>query len=75
MPVSEQVALLYCGTKNLLQDIPVEKVSEFENIFLDVLRSNYKDKVLDPLANGLIDATVGELITKVAGEVVMSLKQ
>ena len=74
MPVGEQVALLYCGTKNLLQGIPVDKVPEFENVFLDVLRSNYKESVLDTLASGVIDATVGELIAKVAGEVVMSLK-
>ncbi|MBQ2127397.1 MAG: F0F1 ATP synthase subunit alpha, partial [Bacteroidaceae bacterium] len=74
MPVGEQVALLYCGTKNLLQDIPVDKVPEFETMFLDVLRSRYKESVLDTLASGVIDATVGELIAKVASEVVISLK-
>ena len=74
MPVGEQVALLYCGTKNLLQGIPVDKVPEFEIMFLDVLRSSYKESVLDTLASGVIDATVGELIAKVASEVVISLK-
>jgi F-type H+-transporting ATPase subunit alpha len=74
VPVGEQVALLYCGTKNLLQGIPVDKVPKFETMFLDLLRSNYKESVLDTLASGVIDATVGELIAKVAGEVVMSLK-
>ena len=74
MPVGEQVALLYCGTKNLLQNIPVDKVPEFEIMFLDVLRSRYKESVLDVLASGVIDATVGELIAKAASEVVISLK-
>ena len=74
MPVGEQVALLYCGTKNLLQGIAVDKVPEFEKLFLDVLRSRYKENVLDVLASGVIDANVGELISKVAGEVVISLK-
>jgi F-type H+-transporting ATPase subunit alpha len=40
MPVAEQIALLYCGTKNLLQGIPVDEVPEFEIMFLDVLRSS-----------------------------------
>ena len=74
MPVGEQVALLYCGTKNLLQGMAVDKVPEFEKLFLDVLRSRYKESVLDVLASGVIDANVGELISKVAGEMVISLK-
>ena len=74
MPVGEQVALLYCGTKNLLQGMAVDKVPEFEKLFLDVLRSRYKESVLDVLASGVIDANVGELISKVAGEMVVSLK-
>ena len=74
MPVGEQVALLYCGTKNLLQEIAVDMVPEFEKLFLDVLRSKYKETVLDVLSAGVIDTAVEELIVKVAKEVALSLK-
>ena len=74
MPVGEQVALLYCGTKNLLQGIAVDKVPHFEKLFLDVLRSRYKESVLDVLSAGVLNADVEKLITEAAADVVASLK-
>ena len=74
MPVGEQVALLYCGTKNLLQGIAVDKVPNFEKLFLDVLRSRYKESVLDVLSAGVLNADVEKLITDVAADVVASMK-
>ena len=74
MPVGEQVALLYCGTKNLLQGIAVDKVPQFEKLFLDVLRSRYKESVLDVLSAGVLNADVEKLITDVAADVVASIK-
>ena len=74
MPVGEQVALLYCGTKNLLQSIAVDKVSEFEKLFLDVLRSRYKESVLDVLSAGVLNADVEKLIIEAAADVVASMK-
>ena len=74
MPVGEQVALLYCGTKNLLQGIAVDKVPHFEKLFLDVLRSRYKESVLDVLSAGVLNADVEKLVTDVAADVVASMK-
>ena len=74
MPVGEQVALLYCGTKNMLQGIAVDKVPQFEKLFLDVLRSRYKESVLDVLSAGVLNADVEKLITDVAADVVASMK-
>ena len=74
MPVGEQVALLYCGTKNLLQGITVDKVPSFEKLFLDVLRSRYKESVLDVLSAGQLSAEAEKIITDVAADVVASLK-
>ena len=74
MPVGEQVALLYCGTKNLLQGITVDKVPEFEKLFLDVLRSRYKESVLDVLSAGQLNADVEKQMTDAAADVVASIK-
>jgi F-type H+-transporting ATPase subunit alpha len=75
MPVGEQIALLYCGTKNLLGSIPVEKVQEFEVLFLDILRMRNKADVLDVLASGNIDEHVEKLITAAAAEATAALKE
>lgn len=74
MPVEEQIAVLYCGINNLLRDIPVSLVPDFEKTFLDVVRTRCKDSVLAKLAGGVIDDDVKIEIEKIAGEVVKSYK-
>ncbi|MCH7612634.1 MAG: F0F1 ATP synthase subunit alpha [Candidatus Marinimicrobia bacterium] len=40
MDVAKQIVIIFAGTKGHLDDIPVEKVSEFENGFFDYLDAN-----------------------------------
>ena len=75
MPVGEQVAILYCGTNALMRDIPLSKVPEFQRIFLERMRSGHRADVLDPLAQGKIDAVISGTIERVAAEIVETLKQ
>jgi F-type H+-transporting ATPase subunit alpha len=51
MPVAEQVAIIFCGTKGLLQKVAVDKVRQFEKDFLFSLRQNHPD-VLENLGKG-----------------------
>lgn len=51
MPVGEQIAILYCGVHGLLYAVPVEKVRECQDQFLEAMRNMHK-KVLDNLALG-----------------------
>lgn len=74
MPVGEQVAILYCGTKGLLADVPLEKVREFQEQFLNVLRATYVDNVLHPLTEGQLTDEVEQLLKKVAAELVSQYK-
>ena len=74
MPVGEQVAILYCGTKGLLADVPLEKVREFQEQFLNVLRATYVDNVLRPLTEGKLTDEVEQLLKKVAAELVSQYK-
>ena len=69
MPVGEQVAILYCGTKGLLRDVPLSKVRDFQESFLQMLRANYADSVLGELSRGNIDDNVVKNIEKVAADV------
>ena len=41
MSVENQVAIIFAGSEGFLDDIPVEKVGEFETGLLEYLESNY----------------------------------
>ncbi|HCM67720.1 MAG TPA: F0F1 ATP synthase subunit alpha [Candidatus Kerfeldbacteria bacterium] len=51
MPVAEQVAIIYAVVSGFLDDIPVDRVSEFEMKFLEYLRTSRK-QVLDEIVKG-----------------------
>ena len=51
MPVEKQVAIIYCGTKGLLNNIPIEKMKEFEDQFLATL-SSHSNNILNELKSG-----------------------
>ena len=69
MPVAEQVASLYCGTRGLLKDVPVVNVRDLQDSFLQIIRSNYADTVLAELKRGNLSEEVCKTIEKVAGDV------
>ena len=73
MPVAEQIALLYCGINNLLREVPLDKVEEFETMFLDVMRTRHKESVLDVLASGVISDDVAAMIESAAKEITSTL--
>ena len=74
MPVGEQIAILYCGINNLLHDVPLARIKEFENLFLEQMRLRYKDSVLDILATGVINNDVAKRIEECAREIAVTLK-
>lgn len=66
LPTEHQVAIIYCGTKGLLADVPIEKVSEFEKRFLEILELKHKETVLNPLRDGIINDEITNIITEEA---------
>jgi F-type H+-transporting ATPase subunit alpha len=56
LPVEEQIAIIYCGTKNLLKGVPVDKVREFEVEFLDYMRNKHADTMASLKAGKYTDA-------------------
>ncbi|MDG1027908.1 MAG: F0F1 ATP synthase subunit alpha [Flavobacteriaceae bacterium] len=65
--VEEQVAIIYAGSKNLLRNVPVEKVKEFETAFLLTLKKKHK-KVLGELKAGKLTDNVLDTLNSVAQE-------
>ena len=68
MPLGEQVAVLYCGTHALMADIAVERVGEFQDLFLDGMRGKHAD-VLDALAAGRMPENGPAVIEELAKDV------
>ena len=71
MSVQDQIAIIYCGTKGLLMNVPVTKIREFEREFLDFMNLKHKDALNDLAAGKLseeatsaIESTVKELTAK-----------
>ncbi|WP_282048803.1 F0F1 ATP synthase subunit alpha [Maribacter aquivivus] len=65
--VEDQVAIIYAGSKNLLRDVPVEKVKEFERDYLEFLNAKHRG-VLDTLKSGKLTDEVTDTLTSVCKE-------
>jgi F-type H+-transporting ATPase subunit alpha len=65
--VEEQVAIIYAGSKNLLRNVPAEKVKEFETAFLSTLKKKHKN-VLGELKAGKLSDNVLDTLNSVAQE-------
>ena len=74
MPVGEQIAVLYCGTNALMQDIPVARVREFQDLLLDRLRAVHKDDVLAPLAAGKMTDAIGDILRVEATSIIAGMQ-
>ncbi|HIP48394.1 MAG TPA: F0F1 ATP synthase subunit alpha [Lutibacter sp.] len=66
--VEDQTAIIYAGSKNLLRNVPVGKVKEFERNYLEMLNAKHKD-TLDALKSGKLTDEIIDVLTKVAGEI------
>lgn len=73
MPVGEQVSILYCGTHGLMASVPVEKVRECQDQFLEVMRTQHQD-VIDSLGSGNINDDITNTIEKVMADVAGQFK-
>ena len=62
MPVEKQVAIIYCGTKGLLNDIPLDRMKEFEEQFLTTLSTESENVLKDLKLGKLTDECTGKLV-------------
>ena len=70
MPVGEQIAILYCGVKGLMKDIPVEQIRESQDLFLETMRNNHQAVLAFLGAGELTDEAI-----KAIEEVMASISQ
>ena len=68
LSVEDQTAIIYAGSKNLLKDVPVNKVKEFEVNYLEYLNAKHRD-TLDTLKSGKLTEEVIDVLTNAAKEI------
>ena len=75
MPVEQEIAIIYVGTKGLLTNIPVDQVRDFETAFLNVLKVKHQEDVLNVLKDGLLNEDVEDKLKKIAVEVAKNYRE
>ena len=65
--VEDQTAIIYAGSKNLLKNIPVDKIKSFEKNYIEKLNTSHR-KVLDEIKAGKLTDEVINTLENVAKE-------
>ncbi len=68
MKTEHMIAIIYCGTQELLRKVPVEKVKQFETEFLELMDLKYKDE-LKSLKSGILTGEIEKVLREAAAVV------
>jgi F-type H+-transporting ATPase subunit alpha len=71
--VEKQVAIIYLGTQGLLRNVPVDKVKEFEEVFLLTLERN-EAATLEAIRKGKLDDDIIATLKRVGSEIAAQFK-
>lgn len=74
MSVEKQVAIIYCGTQGLLNEVPTKKIFDFQNEYLHYLETNHQD-TLDTIAKGKYTDEVTNVLADAAKHVAARFKK
>jgi len=66
--LDNMIAIIYCGTKELLRKVPVEKVKNFESDFIEMLHLKHKE-TMENLKSGILSDESEKILQKIAAEV------
>ena len=70
LPVEEEVAIIFCGVNGLLSNVPLDKVAEFQQDFIQLLHAKYQADVLDAIKNkGVLTDDITAKLTEAAADV------
>lgn len=72
--VEDQIAVIYAGSKNLMRNVPVVKIKEFERDYLEMLNVKHRDTLNDLKAGKLTDDAI-DVLTSVANDLSAKYKK
>ncbi|MET3036338.1 F0F1 ATP synthase subunit alpha [Chryseobacterium sp. NRRL B-14859] len=67
LPVDSQVAMIYAGTENLLRNVPLNKIKEFQYEYIEFLRSKHPD-TMAAIKAGKIDNDITGVLKQAAND-------
>lgn len=67
LPVDSQVAMIYAGTENLLRNVPIKKVKEFQHEYIEFLRSKHPE-TMAAIKAGKIDNDITAVLKQAAND-------
>ena len=73
MAVEDEVAVIFCGTRGLLEAVPLDKVAEFEKNFLQLMHAKHPD-TMEAIRQGKLDDDVTAVLTEAAAETAAAYK-
>ena len=68
MTVGHQVAIIFCGSRNLIKNVPVENVHDFQTEFLHHMDTHHPN-VIKELGAGRLDDNSIEVLKKAAADI------
>ncbi|MBR6775798.1 MAG: F0F1 ATP synthase subunit alpha [Bacteroidales bacterium] len=68
MRVEEEVAMMFCGVNNLMRELPLDRITDFEKDYIAILNSSYSN-VLAKIKQGQFDDEITTVLRRVAAEV------
>lgn len=71
--VEHQIAIIYCGTKALMRNVPLSKIKSFETEYIEFLEAKHKD-VLNQLAAGVLTDEIQKVLETSAKELAEKYK-
>ncbi|MEZ3520913.1 MAG: F0F1 ATP synthase subunit alpha [Muribaculaceae bacterium] len=69
MAVEEEVAIIYCGVNGMLENVPLDKVADFEKQLLQLLNAKHRTDVLDVIRSGALTDDATEKLVLAARDV------
>lgn len=67
--VENEIAVIFCGVKGLLENVSIDKVAEFEKQLIQLLEAKYREDVLEPLRQGKLTDEVSAKLTEAASQI------
>lgn len=68
LPVETQVAMIYAGTENLMRNVPVKKVKEFQKEYIEFLKTKHPD-TMAAIKSGKIDDEITSVLKAAAADI------
>ncbi|MCF8359031.1 MAG: F0F1 ATP synthase subunit alpha [Prolixibacteraceae bacterium] len=71
--IEHQIAIIFCGVEDLLSNIPLEKINDFEKEYIERLELNHKG-ILDQLKEGMLTDEARRVLSDLVAELEVNYK-